>query len=75
MEIPAEYLTNEELVDELMRRDSFAGLVFMVEGDARNVEDVSVSDLKLVGRRFSPQQALEVMEEVIEGLNNGETFE
>lgn len=66
-----EFFTNDELVDELMKRESFVGMILMAE-DSREVESEDFADFKMFGRGFAPEEAHALLSSVVDQMGDDE---
>jgi len=67
MNCPIEFLTNEQLIEELISRDSFAGFIVHAD-DVREIEHSDCADFKLYGKGFEPEEVVALLSELIERM-------
>tara|TARA_Y100000034_G_scaffold82375_1_gene98700 strand:+ start:4219 stop:4464 length:246 start_codon:yes stop_codon:yes gene_type:complete len=69
------FYTNEELVQELMKRETFLGMVVYADSPESISDDDIQADFKLYGKGFSPQQAQSLLSNIVDQIDPDESEE
>jgi hypothetical protein len=67
----AELMTRQELVQELISRSTFTGLIVTTVGEVKEPRDFE--DFVMAARNISPENAIQILEETVRQLKEGLT--